>query len=165
MATKTGEPSKLKVKVRVNTHGIFGVMNAYIVEKTIVEEPPPPAADTAPTDAATASSAAPTDAKEQTEKQEETKTMEDNVETQDGSKDTQEAKPKDEAAAATGDSSKEEQKSPPDVQMTSEGEIQETNGTSTNGQGANVETMETEQPANQQTQPVSQVWLTKPFSI
>ena len=42
----TGEPSKLKVKVRVNTHGIFGVMNAYIVEKTIVEEPTPPAGDT-----------------------------------------------------------------------------------------------------------------------
>ena len=46
MPAATGEPSKVKVKIRVNTHGIFGVMNTYIVEKTIVEEPPPPAVDT-----------------------------------------------------------------------------------------------------------------------
>jgi len=39
VTSATGEPSKLKVKVRVTNHGVFGIMNAYIVEKTIVEEP------------------------------------------------------------------------------------------------------------------------------
>jgi len=39
VASISGEPSKLKVKVRVTNHGVFGIMNAYIVEKTIVEEP------------------------------------------------------------------------------------------------------------------------------
>ena len=53
VASTTGEPSKLKVKVRVTNHGVFGIMNAYIVEKTIVEEPVVEAAPAKPTNGQT----------------------------------------------------------------------------------------------------------------
>ena len=132
------------MKVRVNTHGIFGVMNAYIVEKTIVE--PPPAVDTAAGESASAAaSATSTDTKEQTEKQEETKSMEDDVQKQNG--DTKEETPKDEAQT---DDAKEEQKTPPDVQMKSES--QESDST-----GQETESMETEPTNQQQTQSVSEI--------
>ena len=152
----TGEPSKLKVKVRVNAHGIFGVMNAYIIEKTIVEEPPPPTVDTAAAGEGAASATPTTDTKEQTEKQEEANSMEDDAQKQQNG-DTPEVKPKEEAEQPQTDDSK-AQDTPPDVSMKSEGESQESEST---GHEENVESMETE-PASQQTQSVSEI-ITQEF--
>jgi len=53
VASTTGEPSKLKVKVRVTNHGVFGILNAYIVEKTMVEEPVVEAVPAKPTNGQT----------------------------------------------------------------------------------------------------------------
>ena len=153
-----GEPSKLKVKVRVNAHGIFGVMNAFIVEKTIVEEPPTPVVDTAAAGEGAASATPTTDTKEQTENQEEAKSMEDDAQKQQNG-DTPEAKPKEEAEQPQTDDNK-AQDTPADVSMKSEGESQESESTS---QEEHVESMETE-PASQQTQSVSEI-ITQKFEV